>query len=132
MKEISKDLTGFFRSRGITQDEIAAQLGVTQQYVSGLLSGKKSFGKKQAQKFSELWGISPSWLLTGEGDMMVNAPKNHQVIGNNSGTAINGDGAIIQQKEESADVLKRMQNQIDELLSQNRTLLNIVDRLTSK
>ena len=132
MKEISKDLAGFFRSRGITQDEIAAQLGVTQQYVSGLLSGKKSFGKKQAQKFSELWGISPSWLLTGEGDMMVNAPKNHQVIGNNSGTAINGDGAIIQQKEESADVLKRMQNQIDELLSQNRTLLNIVDRLTSK
>lgn len=132
MKEISKDLTGFFRSQGITQDEIAAQLGVTQQYVSGLLSGKKSFGKKQAQKFSELWGISPSWLLTGEGDMMVNAPKNHQVIGNNSGTAINGDGAIIHQKEESADVLKRMQDQIDELLSQNRTLLNIVDRLTSK
>ena len=131
MKEISKDLTDFFRSQGITQDEIAAQLGVTQQYVSGLLSGKKAFGKKQANRFSELWGISPSWLLTGEGDMMVNAPKNHQVIGNNNGTAINGDGAVLQPQEGSA-IIQRMQDQIDELLSQNRTLLNIVDRLTSK
>lgn len=132
MREISKELTDFFKARGITQDTIAAQLGVTQQYISGLLSGKKAFGKKQAQRFGELWGISPSWLLTGEGDMMVNAPKNHQVIGNNNGTAINGDGAIVHPKEESVDVLKRMQDQIDELLSQNRTLLNIVDRLTSK
>ena len=131
MKEISKDLTDFFRSQGITQDEIAAQLGVTQQYVSGLLSGKKAFGKKQANRFSELWGISPSWLLTGEGDMMVNAPKNHQVIGNNNGTAINGDGAVLQPQEGSA-IIQRMQDQIDELLSQNRTLLNIVDRQTSK
>lgn len=76
--------------------------------------------------------VNDVWLLTGEGEMMKESPQNHQVIGNNSGIANNGNGVVIHPKEESADVVKRMQDQIDELLSQNRTLLNIVDRLTSK
>ena len=46
MKKISKELTDFFKAQGITQDTIAAQLGETQQYISGLLSGKKAVGKK--------------------------------------------------------------------------------------
>ena len=76
--------------------------------------------------------VNDVWLLTGEGEMMRESPQNHQVIGNNSGIANNGNGVVIHPKEESSDVVKRMQDQIDELLSQNRTLLNIVDRLTSK
>lgn len=80
----------------------------------------------------KLPAVNDIWLQTGDGEMMKSAPKNQQVIGNNNGTAINGDGAVVHPKEESADVVKRMQDQIDELLSQNRTLLNIVDRLTSK
>lgn len=76
--------------------------------------------------------VNDVWLLTGEGEMMKESPQNHQVIGNNSGIANNGNGVVIHPKEESSDIVKRMQDQIDELLSQNRTLLNIVDRLTSK
>ena len=74
--DISSQLTSFFRERGITQEAIAEQIGASQAYVSALLSGKKAFGKKQAQKFSELWGLSPSWLLTGDGDMYVTKDKN--------------------------------------------------------
>lgn len=74
--DISSQLTSFFRERGITQEAIAEQIGASQAYVSALLSGKKAFGKKQAQKFSELWGLSPSWLLTGDGDMYVKKDKN--------------------------------------------------------
>lgn len=70
MGNISKELSDFFKSQGITQEAIAEKLGVTQQYVSKLLSGKTAFGKKQAQRFYELWGIQPSWLLTGNGDML--------------------------------------------------------------
>lgn len=70
MNEISSKLSQYFRDRCITQETIAETLGVSQQYVSGLLSGKKAFGKKQAQRFYECWGISPSWLLTGEGEML--------------------------------------------------------------
>lgn len=73
--EISEKLTGYFKSQGITQEEIADRLGVSQQYVSRLLTGKTAFGKKQAQKFSEIWGLQPSWLLTGEGNMMKSEAK---------------------------------------------------------
>jgi phage repressor protein C with HTH and peptisase S24 domain len=70
MQKISEELSLFFKERCITQEEIAQQLGVTQQYVSSLLSGKAAFGKKQAKRFAELYGIQQSWLLTGEGEML--------------------------------------------------------------
>ena len=130
MTDIGQQLAGFFKAQGVTQEAIAAQLGVTQQYISGLLSGKKPFGKKQAQRFAELWGISPSWLLTGEGEMM-SSTGNTQVIENNNGTAINGDGTVVHPAGDSRTI-ERMQNQIDELLAQNGKLLVIIDRLTQK
>lgn len=70
MGDISKGLNDYFKSLGITQEAIAERLGVSQQYISRLLSGKAAFGKKQAQRFYEIWGIQPSWLLTGEGPML--------------------------------------------------------------
>ena len=68
---MNTELAEYFKSIGITQEDIANRLGVSQQYVSALLSGKSAFGKKQAQRFQEIWGIQSSWLLTGEGDMLA-------------------------------------------------------------
>lgn len=48
---ISEKLTEFFKENGITQEDIAARIGVSQSYVSALLTGKKAFGKKQEQRF---------------------------------------------------------------------------------
>lgn len=64
----------FLRDTGHTQSSIAAQLGVSQPYVNALLTGRKAFGKSQAKKWGDLYGISPSWLLTGEGAMVKDAP----------------------------------------------------------
>lgn len=64
----------FLRDTGHTQSSIAAQLGVSQPYVNALLTGRKAFGKSQAKKWGDLYGISPSWLLTGEGDMVRALP----------------------------------------------------------
>lgn len=136
MKEISDALTEFFKAQGITQDAIAERLGVSQQYVSKLLSGKTAFGKKQAQRFGELFGIQPTWLLTGEGAMLAApASGNTQVIGKNNGTAINGGGSV--QAPAGADAqfreyAMRKDAQVDELLSQNGRLIRIIERLTEK
>ena len=75
MVRIGEKLSAFFRENNITQEIIAERLGVSQSYVSGLLTDKKKFGKKQAHRFYELWGISPSWLLTGEGEMLKGETK---------------------------------------------------------
>ena len=64
----------FLRDTGHTQSSISAQLGVSQPYVNALLTGRKAFGKSQAKKWGDLYGLSPSWLLTGEGVMVKDAP----------------------------------------------------------
>lgn len=77
---IGEKLTAFFKENGITQEDIAAQIGVSQSYVSALLTGKKAFGKKQAQRFCDIWGLSPSWLLTGHGPMLMNPAPDKKKI----------------------------------------------------
>ena len=68
------ELGKYLRETGYTQASIATQLGVSQPYVNALLTGRKAFGKSQAKKWGDLYGLSPSWLLTGEGEMVKDAP----------------------------------------------------------
>lgn len=70
MKNIGEDLKDFFKKRGMTQEQIAASLGVTQGYVTQLLNQKAAFGKANAKKWGEKFGLNPVWLLTGEGEML--------------------------------------------------------------
>lgn len=67
---IHTSLQEYFREIGLTQVAISEQLGVTKAYVNALLSGRQRFGKKQAQIWSDKFGLSKSWLLTGEGEML--------------------------------------------------------------
>lgn len=130
MKPIGPQLTKFFKERGITQDEIAQQLGVSQSYVSALLTGKKAFGKGQADNFARLYGLSPSWLLTGDGDMMVDSTGNTQAIGTNHGIAVNGGNFQEGSDAEFRAYVFRKDAQVDELLAQNGKLIDIIQELT--
>ena len=65
-----EQLRQHFENKGVTQKQIAEKLGVNPAYINKLLTGKKAFGKKTAQQFQDLFGLSSSWLLTGEGSML--------------------------------------------------------------
>lgn len=67
---IGNELKKFFARKGITQEEVAKNLGVSQQIVSRLLNGY-GFGKRTAENWSRLYGFNPAWLRTGEGKMML-------------------------------------------------------------
>ena len=67
----TENLRKFFERKGITQKSIADELNVAPAYINKLLTGKKAFGKKTAQRFQDLYGLSSSWLLTGEGSMLT-------------------------------------------------------------
>lgn len=66
-------LRQYFVNKGVSQKMIAEMLDVDPAYINKLLTGKKAFGKKTAQQFQDLFGLSMSWLLTGEGNML-NSP----------------------------------------------------------
>ena len=65
-------LKEFFEKEGINQTEIADALEVSPPYVNAILNGKKPLGKKNAERLANLYGLSKSFLLTGEGSITNN------------------------------------------------------------
>lgn len=92
MEDIIKSLAEYFGNQGIKQKDIAESMGVSLSYINALFTGRKPIGKKSAQKFSELYGLSKAWLLTGEGEMFKNASTiNHNVVHGDANNSIVGD-----------------------------------------
>jgi transcriptional regulator with XRE-family HTH domain len=80
MEEYLNKLREFFNNRGLSQAEIARRLGITKGAVNQYFTGKSLFGKKQAERWSQEFGISKTFLLTREGsivdDMTEKSEKN--------------------------------------------------------
>ena len=124
-----------FENQGIAQKTIAEKLQVSPAYVNKLFLGKKDFGKKTAEKFRDLFGLSQSWLLTGEGPMLapasdvsqpstsiVNAPHGSQAVGDGA-RAVNGEGVkecleIVKQQQESISKLVETVNRLTKIISE--------------
>lgn len=124
MEKIGEKLSAFFKEKGITQEEIAAQLGVSQSYVNALLNDKKAFGKKQAQKWNELFGLSVNWLLTGEG----NITNNGIVQNNQSGDNTQGHSVTVNKTEKDyLEIIKRQSEQLSKSQEQIDRLLSIIE-----
>ena len=126
MEKIGEKLRAYFEEKGITQEELAAKLGVSQPYVNALLNDKKSFGKKQAQKWGELFGLSVNWLLTGLGDMYSDS-----VIQNNqNGDNIHGHSVTVNKTEKDyLEIIKTQAEQLSKSQEQIDRLLSIIERM---
>ncbi len=131
----------FFKKKGITQQQIADRLGVSQAYIYQLLCGRTAFGKGTASKFQDIYGLSAAWLLTGEGEMLssgaagtinnisIDASNNVKAGGGVSGTVSQvGDssgndhegnvcGRLIEQNQQLLDIVTDQQKQITHLLN---------------
>ena len=116
MEDKQESLKSFFKERGLTQEKVADMLGVSQAYVNALLTGSKQFGKKQARRFEELFGLSETWLLTGKGEMVIGSVIQNNQNGNNiQGHTVNYQGE--NSTEKLIEMLKKKDEQIDRLLS---------------
>lgn len=75
MIENEKNIVGLnirkiFKEAGLSQQDVANILNVTQSVISKWLNGKP-FGKNVAKQWENAFGFRANWLLTGEGDMFT-------------------------------------------------------------
>ena len=84
--------------------------------VNNLLTGYSKFGKAQAEKWSELFGISKSFLLTGEGSITEEEnSKNEERIESLTST-IHILTETIQEKDKTIENLKARIAELETLI----------------
>lgn len=54
----------FSKKRGIKQNDLAKQLGVSHTVVSNVVNGRDRLGTQSAVRWGEILGIDPLWLMT--------------------------------------------------------------------
>ena len=93
----TEELRKFFDNQGITQKAIAQRMNVDPAYINKLLNGKKAFGRNTAKQFQDLYGLSSTYLLTGEGPMLTSdltGSVSQRSSGDNSPN-VNGSGNVV-------------------------------------
>lgn len=115
MKEITEKLSNYLNNRGLAQKYIANTLGISEQSVNALVNGRRQFGRKTSAEWQKHFGLSASWLMTGEGEMLVPSMQagdgSVQVAGNASN--VNAGKTI----DKLVELLKKKDEQIDRLIS---------------
>lgn len=127
-------LKKFFKSQGITQQQVGEALGTTQAYVNLMLNGRCSLGRQTAQKLHDAYGLSVAWLLTGEGDMMAQGAAAVNTINidarDNRGNTITAAGGSsvshVSQAGGSDATLERLLDQNAQLIEQNKKLIDLL------
>lgn len=125
---ISEKLKEYFFKEGITQEEIAKKLGVSQAYVSAMLNGKP-FGKTTAKKWGELFNIKPSWLLTGDGQMLLtDQNKETEELSSSFNQSENNIAEFIKMLNEKDAEIKLLREERDKLLQENNYMKGLLDK----
>lgn len=129
MKTNITDLRSYFKERGISQKEIAEAMGVSPAYINSIFTGKRNLGKNNAEKLQEKFGLSASWLLTGEGSMLIgDISGDSNAIGHGASVSNSNDSKIV---EKLLDEISEQRKLVSESQRQVDRLLSIVEKMTS-
>ncbi len=65
-----------YQKKVLNQKDFGDKIGYNKAYVSRVFNGSEDVSHKMASEIQTQFGISATWLLTGDGPMFVNAHKN--------------------------------------------------------
>lgn len=63
-EKFASEIKIFLKKRGIKQNDLAKELGVSHPVVSNVINGRDRLGRQSAIKWGEITGIDPLWLMT--------------------------------------------------------------------
>jgi transcriptional regulator with XRE-family HTH domain len=98
----------------IKQIKLSEQLDIDQSYISMLMNGKREISKIMALSLQNLYNISPTWLLTGEGEMFL--PPREGLVTDAQVERMSGDPRVAR---------------INRLLAENPELIGVTDKFLS-
>lgn len=113
-KNFYTDLKFFFKKNGITQEYLANILSMSQPNLNAMLNGRRSISKPTAVKLHELYGLSVSWLLTGDGNMIDESTTNTVNINRDSVKVGGNVSGGIQQGGSLSEVVEKLVNELAE------------------
>ena len=113
-ENIKERLTSYLKYKGINKSEFGRIIGVSNAYISSM---RKSIQPDKAEKIASSFpDLNISWLMTGEGEMLISGV----VQNNQNGSNIHGHTVNYQSEnstEKLIDMLKKKDEQIDRLLT---------------
>lgn len=118
----------------LNQAELAQLAGISRTQFSELVTGKRKISDKAVHKItSSFSNINKEWLLTGEGEMFINAPycpdSSPAVLADDHSTAIAGDKNVVNADHTIAMLVAEVAAQrrlTEKVLEQNSELLAMV------
>lgn len=127
----TEELRKFLDNQGITQKAIAQRMNVDPAYINKLLNGKKAFGRNTAKRFQDLYGLSSTWLLTGDGPMLTSDMSGSVHQQSSGDYSVNGTGnvVVVEHDEDMATALRKALGTIETQSSTISTLTEIIQEL---
>ncbi|MDR1459697.1 MAG: XRE family transcriptional regulator [Bacteroidales bacterium] len=119
----------FVKYRGITDREFCLSIGVSFSYVNSI---RKSIQPDKMKTITEVYPeLNPVWLITGDGDMIIDRQSNKI---SHLNTAVTGNGNRVNNNDikDLIELQKGYQAMIKEKDEQIKRLISIVEKLSDK
>ena len=92
MREKISRFDKFMKVKGLNDNQVTIQCGLSQGLLSQARKGKSDLGNGSIEKILSVYqDLSKVWLLTGEGEMLKSSVINHNVVQGNATNSIVGD-----------------------------------------
>lgn len=114
-------LKAYLQEKNISQNKFAKAIGVSPAFVNNI---SKGIGADKLQRMSNIFtDLNTDWLLTGKGNML----KEQSGSTNSDITNQQQNDMTIQ---ELLEAIKRRDQQVDEMLSQQGRLISIIESMS--
>lgn len=79
MGDLNERIKKVIEAKGIKKTTFAERLNVSQAFVSQLCSGASQPSDRTISDICRVFGVSETWLRTGEGEMLVPVTRDEQI-----------------------------------------------------